>query len=44
MTEKDYFRIKDYNINNINYLKVKTIIKNKEKLIKEILQVYEKSN
>ena len=44
MTEKDYLRIKDYNINNINYLKVKTIIKNKEKLIKEILQVYEKSN
>ena len=44
MTEKDYFKIKNYNINNINYLKVKTIIKNKEKLIKEILQVYEKSN
>lgn len=44
MTEKDYLRIKDYNMDNINFLKVKTKIKKKEKLIKEILQVYEKSN
>ena len=44
MTEKDYLRIKDYNMDNINFLKIKTNIKKKEKLIKEILQVYEKSN
>ena len=30
-------------MDNINFLKIKTNIKKKEKLIKEILQVYEKA-
>ena len=32
MTEKDYFKIKDFKINNIGYLKVTLEIKLKQKL------------
>ena len=37
-TEKDYFRIKKFNIKKINYLKVGLKILNKEKFFKEILK------
>ena len=35
-TEKDFYRIKDYNFKNIKYLKLDLIIKEKNKLISEI--------
>ena len=44
MTEKDYFKIKDYKINKINYLKVMLVIDNKEKLISKIKELYDKNN
>lgn len=37
-TEKDYFRIKHYNISQIQYLSVKLEIKYKDKFEKEILE------
>ena len=37
-TEKDYYRIKHFNLNDIRYLKTKLEIKNKNKLIKNILK------
>lgn len=36
MTEKDFFKIKDFNLKNINYLKISLEINNKEKLIQII--------
>ena len=33
MTEKDYFKVKDFNLINIGYLKVSLMIENQEKLI-----------
>ena len=36
-TEKDYFRIKDYGLNNISYIKVKLSIDQKDKLINQVL-------
>ena len=38
-TEKDYFRIKDLGLKQIKYLKVKLEIKEKEKLIKYLLDI-----
>ena len=37
-TEKDFFRIKDYNLKKIKYLKLDLIIKEKSKLISEIVK------
>lgn len=37
-TEKDYYRIKHLRLNDIKYLKTKLEIKNKNKLIKNILE------
>ena len=37
-TEKDYYRIKHFKLNNIKYLKTKLEIKNKNKFIKNILE------
>ena len=37
-TEKDYYRIKHFKLNDIRYLKTKLEIKNKNKLIKNILE------
>ena len=39
MTEKDYCRIKKFNLSDIKFLKVNLIIKNKEKLIKKIFEI-----
>ena len=36
MTEKDYFKVKNFNLQNINYLKVSLEIEKKEKLINRI--------
>ena len=44
MTEKDYFKVKDYKIKGINYLKVLLKITNKEKLIQIIKKSYGKNN
>ena len=44
MTEKDYFKIKSFSTNKIDFLKVDLIIKNQEKLLSMIKEKYEKSN
>ena len=36
MTEKDFFKVNNYNLNNINYLKVSLEIPNKKDIINEI--------
>ena len=41
MTEKDYFKIKDFNFTSLNHLKVSLDIKEKEKLLKRIIRLYE---
>ena len=41
MTEKDYFRIKDYNLENIYYLKLGLKINEKAKFINQILKIYD---
>jgi tetraacyldisaccharide 4'-kinase len=41
MTEKDYFKIKDFNEPEIKYLEVSLEIKQKEKFIKKISQLYD---
>ena len=38
-TEKDFFRIKNFKLKKIKYLKVDLVIKEKEKLIREILKI-----
>ena len=40
MTEKDYFRIKEFNLEEIEFLKVELEIKNKDQLIKRYLKIY----
>ena len=42
-TEKDYFRIKDFNLENIDYLKLKYKIDNEEKFLNKILKLYDKN-
>lgn len=44
MTEKDYFRIKDFNLTSINYLKVELEIDEKDNFLKIIMQLYDKKN
>tara|TARA_B100001057_G_C22857491_1_gene953231 strand:- start:1040 stop:1981 length:942 start_codon:yes stop_codon:yes gene_type:complete len=44
MTEKDYFKIKDYNINNIGYLNVTLEVIEKEKFLKVITKLYDQKN
>ncbi len=44
MTEKDYFKVKDFNLDNIRYLKVSLIINEKERLLNKILKLYDKKN
>ena len=40
MTEKDYLRIKDYNLENIYYLKLDLKLM-KSKFINQILKIYD---
>ena len=35
-TEKDFFRVKDFNLNQISYLEVESEIENKEEFLKKI--------
>jgi len=44
MTEKDYFKIKESDIDNVEYLKVSLEITDKEKFIKTIQNLYDKKN
>jgi len=43
MTEKDYFKIKDFNILDINFLKVRLVIEDQDKLIDKIMKLYDKT-
>jgi tetraacyldisaccharide 4'-kinase len=43
-TEKDYYKLKDFAINKIDYLKVSLEINEKEKFLKQIVKLYEKKN
>ena len=43
MTEKDYFKIKDFNLDNINYIKVDLEIENKQKLIERVIKLYDQN-
>ena len=38
MTEKDFFKVKDYNLKEIKYLKIDLIFKNKETFIKKVIE------
>ena len=40
MTEKDFFKVNNFNLNNINYLKVSLEIPNKKDIINEINKLY----
>ena len=44
MTEKDYFKVKDFGINEINYLQVELEIKDKNRLIDKIITLNDKNN
>ena len=41
MTEKDYYKIKDFSLENIKYLKVKLEIEKEEEFIKNVMKVYD---
>ncbi len=41
MTEKDYYKIKDFSLENIKYLKVKLEIEKEEEFIKNVMKAYE---
>ena len=41
MTEKDYFKIKDFKIDGINYLKVTLKIKSRERLLARMKKSYD---
>ena len=43
MTEKDFFKIKDFKLQNINYLKVSLEIERKDNLIKILNKLYDKN-
>lgn len=43
-TEKNYFKLKNYSLNDFNYLKVSLEIKKKELLIEQINELYKKNN
>ena len=44
MTEKDYFKIKNFNLSKVEYLKVVLEINEKERFIKTITKIYDKKN
>jgi len=39
-TEKDYYKIKDFNFKEIDYLKVESVIKKKEQFLEKIQEFY----
>ena len=44
MSEKDYFKIKDFKIDKIAYLTVSLELNEKDKFIKTITKMYDKKN
>ena len=40
-TEKDYFRIQEYKISNLKYLKIKLKLDDAPRLINKVLKYYE---
>jgi len=44
MTEKDYYKIKYFNKDELKYLKVYLEIEKKEKFVKRITELYDKKN
>ena len=44
MTEKDYHRVKDFNLTEIHYIKVKLEIAEKKEFLNKVLTVYDKKN
>ena len=42
-TEKDFFRVKNFKLNQINYLEVEPDIENKQEFLKKISEVYDKN-
>ena len=41
MTEKDFYKIKNYSLNDIKYLKVEVKIRSEEKLFDRINKIYD---
>ena len=41
MTEKDYYKIKDFSLENIKYLKVKLEIEKEEEFVKNVMKAYD---
>ena len=41
-TEKDFFRVKDFKLSQINYLEVESELENKEEFIKKISEIHDK--
>ena len=41
MTEKDYYKVNQYNFDNINYLQVSLEIHNQKKLIDRLTTLYD---
>ena len=41
MTEKDYYKVNQYNFDNINYLQVSLEIHNQKKLIDRLITLYD---
>ena len=44
MTEKDYFRIKDFDLVGVNYIKVELKVEKEDRLLENILNIYDKIN
>ena len=43
MTEKDYFKVKDFNLEKLYYLKISLKVKEREKFLSSIKKIYEKT-
>jgi len=44
MTEKDYYKVKNFNKGQIHYLEVELEIAEKENFIKKIIKLYDQNN
>ena len=44
MTEKDYYKVKNFNKDQIHYLEVELEIAEKENFIKKIIKLYDQNN
>ena len=41
MTEKDYYKVKEFNFKEVQYLKVNLEVKNKDRFLREINKLYD---